>query len=53
MGLYPESDTIHVLYGGSVKSSNSKEILSLKAVDGLLVGGSSIDIDEFNKIIKF
>jgi len=49
----PQCKDFSLLYGGSVKSSNSKEILSLKAVDGLLVGGSSIDIDEFNKIIKF
>ena len=41
-----------ILYGGSVKASNSNDILNLEGVDGLLVGGSSINIDEFNKIIK-
>ena len=40
-----------VLYGGSVKSSNCKEILSLENVDGVLVGNASLDIKEFNKII--
>ena len=31
---------------------NSKDIISLKEVDGLLVGGASIKIEEFNKIIE-
>ncbi|PPR47482.1 MAG: Triosephosphate isomerase [Alphaproteobacteria bacterium MarineAlpha5_Bin9] len=42
-----------VLYGGSVNSSNSSDILNLRGVDGLLVGGASKDISEFNKILKF
>ena len=41
-----------VLYGGSVKASNSGEINSLKNVDGCLVGGASLKVDEFNKIIS-
>ena len=41
-----------ILYGGSVKASNAKEILSLSNVDGLLVGGASLKYDEFKKIIK-
>ena len=40
-----------VLYGGSVKSTNSKEILNLDNVDGVLVGGSSLKVREFNKIL--
>ena len=40
-----------ILYGGSVKSSNSKNILKLNEVDGVLVGGASINLNEFNKII--
>ena len=44
---------IKILYGGSIKANNYKDILDLDEVDGLLVGSSSIDIDEFNKIIKF
>ena len=39
-----------VLYGGSVKASNSKEILSLSQVDGVLVGGASLKAEEFAKI---
>ena len=42
-----------ILYGGSVKSANSKEILNLDSVDGVLIGGASLDVDEFNKILSF
>jgi len=44
---------LKILYGGSVKANNYKEIIELPFVDGLLVGGASINLDEFNKIIKF
>jgi triosephosphate isomerase len=42
-----------ILYGGSVKSANSKEILNLDSVDGLLIGGASLNFDEFKKILSF
>ncbi len=41
-----------VLYGGSVKASNSLDINSLKSVDGCLVGGASLKVEEFNTIIS-
>ena len=41
-----------VIYGGSVKSNNVKEITSLLNVDGALIGGASLKSDEFTKIIK-
>jgi triosephosphate isomerase len=41
-----------ILYGGSVKSNNAKDILSLKSVDGVLVGGASLDPLEFINIAK-
>ena len=41
-----------VLYGGSVKSINAKEIITLSNVDGALIGGASIKSDEFTKIIE-
>jgi len=41
-----------VLYGGSVKSENSKEINDLNQVDGCLIGGASLKVDEFNIIIS-
>lgn len=39
-----------VLYGGSVNPENAKMILPLKSVDGVLVGGSSVDVKEFLQI---
>ena len=41
-----------ILYGGSVKSSNAKEIVALANVDGVLIGGASINLEEFKKIIE-
>jgi triosephosphate isomerase (TIM) len=38
---------IRILYGGSVKPSNAKELLSVTDVDGALVGGASLKADEF------
>jgi triosephosphate isomerase len=42
---------IRILYGGSVKPANAAEILSLPHVGGALVGGASLDIQEFLAII--
>ena len=42
-----------ILYGGSVKSSNVVEIMKQADVDGALVGGASLDPEEFAKIAKF
>jgi triosephosphate isomerase len=41
-----------VLYGGSVKADNALEILSLPIVDGVLVGGASLDAQALGKIIQ-
>ena len=40
-----------VLYGGSVKANNAKDIISLTDVNGALVGGASLKYDEFSRII--
>jgi triosephosphate isomerase len=40
------------LYGGSVSPDNSYEILNSKIIDGALVGGASLDVDKFIKIIE-
>lgn len=40
-----------ILYGGSCNSRNAKELFSQKDVDGGLIGGASLDADEFYKII--
>ncbi|MGI6374277.1 MAG: triose-phosphate isomerase [Patescibacteria group bacterium] len=41
-----------VLYGGSVKADNAQEFLAAAGVDGLLVGGASLQVGEFVKIVK-
>ena len=41
------SRNISILYGGSVKPSNAKDIFSLQDVDGVLVGGASLNADDF------
>jgi len=46
------ANSISILYGGSVKSNNSKEIFSKQDVDGGLIGGASLDFKEFVKIIQ-
>lgn len=43
---------ICILYGGSVKSSNAKDIFKEKDIDGALVGGASLNASEFVKIVK-
>lgn len=45
------NNRISVLYGGSVKAANAKEILSIEGVGGVLVGGASLKAEEFCKII--
>lgn len=44
---------IRILYGGSVKPGNIKELMQLEDVDGALVGGASLNPEDFNKIIRF
>jgi len=46
------ADTISILYGGSVKAANAKEIFGQKDVDGGLVGGASLIAEEFAAIIN-
>jgi triosephosphate isomerase (TIM) len=46
------ADTISILYGGSVKAANAKEIFGQKDVDGGLVGGASLIAEEFSAIIN-
>jgi triosephosphate isomerase len=41
------AEGVRVLYGGSVKSTNAGEILAQRDIDGALVGGASLDGDEF------
>lgn len=46
------ANTIRVLYGGSVTADSAADYLALEGIDGLLVGGASLDIQAFNTIIK-
>ncbi|MEK7061844.1 MAG: triose-phosphate isomerase [Patescibacteria group bacterium] len=46
------SDNIRVLYGGSVKSDNSALYIKNTGANGLLVGGASLNAEEFIKIVK-
>ena len=43
---------VSILYGGSVNKNNSKELFETSDIDGALVGGASLKVDEFNEIIK-
>ena len=47
------SDNVIIQYGGSVKSSNSKELFDMSDIDGGLVGGASLDPQEFAKIVNY
>ncbi len=40
-------NSIRILYGGSVRPANAKELLAVANVDGALIGGASLDPDEF------
>lgn len=42
----------HVLYGGSVTSENVREFTQMPNIDGVLIGGASLDAKEFYKIIQ-
>jgi triosephosphate isomerase (TIM) len=46
------ADRVRILYGGSVKPGNAAELLSLPDVDGALVGGASLDAEDFAAIVE-
>jgi triosephosphate isomerase len=47
------SDSIRILYGGSVKPDNIASLMAMPDIDGALVGGASLSAESFSKIIKF
>ena len=53
--LYSDAvaDAVRVLYGGSVKADNVAATMAQPDVDGCLVGGSSLKVDEFAAIARF
>jgi triosephosphate isomerase len=44
---------VRIQYGGSVKSSNAAELMAMPDIDGALVGGASLDADEFARIVNY
>jgi triosephosphate isomerase len=44
--------SVRIQYGGSVKPSNAEELLSAPDVDGALVGGASLEADDFARIVR-
>ena len=47
------AEEVIIQYGGSVKSSNAKELFETSDIDGGLVGGASLKPDEFSKIVNY
>jgi triosephosphate isomerase (TIM) len=43
-------ESVRILYGGSVKASNARELFAMPDIDGGLVGGASLNADEFARI---
>ena len=46
------ADAVRILYGGSVKPANAAELLAQEDIDGALVGGASLDPEEFAAIVE-
>ena len=46
------ADDIHILYGGSVKPSNIRELMACPDIDGALIGGASLEVESFLEIIR-
>jgi len=47
------ADGVRILYGGSVKAANIDELMAQPDIDGVLVGGASLDPQEFARIVCF
>lgn len=52
--IFPDlqTDEVRVLYGGSVKSANTEQLIHTSGIDGFLIGGASLDVDEYYKIAE-
>lgn len=46
------AESVRILYGGSVKASNAEQLFAIPDIDGALLGGASLDAEEFLKICK-
>ena len=47
------AEKTRILYGGSVKPDNIDQLMAEKDIDGVLVGGASLKVDSFSRIVKF
>jgi triosephosphate isomerase (TIM) len=47
------ADAVRIQYGGSVKAANIASIMAQPDVDGALVGGASLDAEEFASIVRY
>jgi triosephosphate isomerase (TIM) len=47
-----QAERARILYGGSVKPDNAVELLGLPDVDGALVGGASVQVEDFVAIVE-
>jgi triosephosphate isomerase len=46
------AEKVRILYGGSVKGSNAAQLFSMPDIDGGLIGGASLKVDEFLTICQ-
>ncbi len=53
--LYSEeiANIVRIQYGGSVKPSNISELMGMSDIDGALVGGASLKVDDFIALINY
>jgi triosephosphate isomerase len=49
----PVGNAVRILYGGSVKADNVDTLMAQADIDGALVGGASLKVEEFSRIVRF
>jgi triosephosphate isomerase (TIM) len=47
------ADAVRIQYGGSVKPNNAPDLMAQPDIDGALVGGASLDADDFARIVQY
>jgi triosephosphate isomerase (TIM) len=47
------AESVRIQYGGSVKPANAAELMAQPDIDGALVGGASLDADDFGRIVQY
>ena len=51
--VHDTADDMRILYGGSMKPGNVADLMAMPEIDGGLVGGASLDPDDFARVIRF